>query len=342
MPTYTESVNPMKRRLPLLVLSVGLLMGLSAACVPVQPSTPPAGQTDTQPESPGHTLRVALLPTTDVVPFYVAQQIGAFTSQGLTAEAVPVSSAAERDTVIQTGAADCEMTDVQGVVLTNARQAQPLRIIATARQATAERPLFFLLSAPESGITSADQLAGANIGTSENTVIDYWFDRVLAAAGVDLTSVTRTNVPQLPVRLELLLNQQLDAAILPDPLASLAQLQGATMVLDDTILPEAAVSVLVCRADVIAAQPDAVAAFLAGWDQAVEAINADPAAYADILIETARVPEPLQGQYTLPPFPVKQIPSDAQVQDVVDWAVDKGLIDTPPALDTLIDPSFRQ
>lgn len=309
-----------------------------AACVaPVQPDA-------AQPAEPeaAQTLRVALLPTTDVVPFYVAQEIDAFTANGLNAEAVPVSSAAERDTVIQTGAADCEMTDVQGVVLTNAREAQPLRIIATARQATADQPLFFLLSAPESGIASADDLAGANIGTSENTVIDYWYDRVLATAGVDVDSTTRTNVPQLPVRLELLTNKQLDAAILPDPLASLAQLQGATLVVDDTILPEAAVSVLVCRADTIADRPDAVAAFLAGWDQAVEAINADPAAYADILIETARVPEPLQGRYTLPPFPVKEIPTEAQVQDVVDWAVEKGLIDTPPALDQLIDPSFRQ
>lgn len=311
-----------------------LLMGLSTACAPVQPSAP-------QPGAAAQALRVALLPTTDVVPFYVARQAEAFTEHGLTAEAVPVSSAAERDTVIQTGAADCEMTDVQGVVLTNARDAQPLRIIATARQATTEQPLFFLLSAPESGITGPEQLAEANIGTSENTVIDYWFDRVPAAAGVDLADATRTNVPQLPVRLELLLNKQLDAAILPDPLASLAQLQGATLVLDDTILPEAAVSVLVCRADVIAARPDAVAAFLAGWDQAVEAINADPSAFSDILIETARVPEPLQGRYTLPPFAVQAIPSDAQVQDVVDWAVEKGLIDTPPAVDQLIDHSFR-
>lgn len=324
----------MKYRLTLLAIFVWMF----AACVaPVQPDA-------SQPAEPeaAQTLRVALLPTTDVVPFYVAQEIGAFADNGLDAEAVPVSSAAERDTVIQTGAADCEMTDVQGVVLTNAREAQPLRIIATARQATADQPLFFLLSAPESGIASPDDLAGANIGTSENTVIDYWYDRVLAAAGVDVDSTTRTNVPQLPVRLELLINKQLDAAILPDPLASLAQLQGATLVVDDTILPEAAVSVLVCRADTIAERPDAVAAFLAGWDQAVEAINADPAAYADILIETARVPEPLQGQYALPPFPVKAIPTEAQVQDVVDWAVGKGLIETPPALDQLIDPSFRQ
>lgn len=326
----------MKQRLLLVALMAWMITACTAS---IQPD---ATQPSSQASATLKHLRVALLPTTDVVPFYVAQSLGAFSANELDAEAIPVSSAAERDTVIQTHAADCEMTDVQGIVLTNAREAQPLRIIATARQATVEQPLFFLLGAPDGTVTSAGDLAAANIGTSENTVIDYWFDRVLGAAGVDLADVTRTNVPQLPVRLELLLNNQLDAAILPDPLASLAQLQGAPLILDDTTLPDAAISVLACREDVIAQQPDAVSAFLAGWDQAVTAINDDPATYADILIETARVPEPLQGQYSLPQFPVEAIPSDAQVEDVVSWALEKGLIDAPVTVDQLIDARFRQ
>jgi NitT/TauT family transport system substrate-binding protein len=286
-------------------------------------------------------LRVALLPITDVVPFYVAAQEGYFAAAGLEAEAVPVSSAAERETVIQAGGADCELTDIHGVVLTNAGDAHPLRIIASARQATAEQPTFFLLSSPGSGITEPAQLAGANIGLSENTVIDYWNDRILAAAGVDPAGVTRTNVPQIPVRLELLMSDQLDAAILPDPLASLAALQGAQIVLDDTLLPDVGVSVLACREDVIQGRRDAVAAFLAGWDQAVDAIDADPDAYRNVLIANTRVPEPLQDKYSLPAFAVQQIPSAAQVQDVVDWATAKGLIDDALTYEQVVDASLR-
>ena len=292
--------------------------------------------------APARTVRVALLPITDVVPFYVAQQEGFFTAQDLTAEAVPVSSGAERETVVQSDLADCELTDIHGVVLTNVTDAQPLRIIATARQATAEQPLFFLLGAPGGKVTDPSQLAGANIGISENTIIDYWNDRILAALHIDGESVTRTNVPQLPVRMELLMAGQLDAAILPDPLASLAQLQGATLLADDTLRPDIAVSVLACRADFIDEQPDAVTAFLAGWDAAVEAINADPDAYRNILIETARVPEPLQDSYSLPPFPAPQIPTAAQVQDVVDWAATKGLIQMGLTYTDVVDTSFRQ
>lgn len=153
-----------------------------------------------------------------------------------------------------------------------------------------------MLSAPNSPIRTADQLAGANIGIAEKTLIEYWHNRVLTAAGVGASSTARTNVPQFAVRLELLLNNQLDAAILPDRLASLAQLPGAHRVVDDAILPAASLSVL--------ARPDAIQAFLVGWGQAVKAINAAPADYQEILVANARVPEPLQADYTLPPFAV--------------------------------------
>jgi NitT/TauT family transport system substrate-binding protein len=309
---------------------------LLAGCEPLaQPTTAPGAGS----EAP---IRVTFLATTDAIPFFVAEEEGYFATAGVNTAAVVVNSAAERETLIQSRSADCELTDIHSVVLTNARDAEPLRIIATARQAAATQPLFFLLSAPNSPIRTADQLAGANIGIAENTIIEYWHDRVLTAAGVDVGSTARTNVPQIAVRLELLLNNQLDAAILPDPLASLAQLQGAHRVVDDAILPAASVSVLACRADIIAARPDAIQAFLVGWDQAVKAINAAPADYQEILVANARVPEPLQVGYTLPPFAVHYLPDAAQVMDVVDWALEKGAIGAALTYEELVDPSFRE
>ena len=111
--------------------------------------------------------------------------------------------------------------------------------------------------------------------------------------------------------------------------------------LDDTANPDVAVSVIACRQEAIDADADAVRALVAGWDQAVSAINADPDAYRNVLIQKTRVPEPLQDKYTLPPFPVKAIPSEAQTADVVQWAKNKGLIETELAYEELVDASLR-
>ncbi len=45
------------------------------------------------------------------------------------------------------------------------------------------------------------------------------------------------------------------------------------------------------------------------------------------MIEKARVPESIQGSYQMPPFPEGEVPSQAEWQDVVDWLLEKGLID---------------
>jgi hypothetical protein len=39
------------------------------------------------------------------------------------------------------------------------------------------------------------------------------------------------------------------------------------------------------------------------------------------------VPESIQGAYQMPPFPEGEVPSQAEWQDVVDWLLEKGLID---------------
>lgn len=329
--------------MPKLWLFVRLLFSLTAlvltaACV--SPATAPVGTADATEEIVP--LSVAVLPITDVVPFYVAEQEGYFADAGIEISLIPVSSGAERDTVVQTGGAQCALTDINGVVLTNAGDAKTLKVVSTARQASSEQPVFFLLASPQSGITTPNQLADATIAISENTIIDYWNDRMLASAGVDAATVEATNVPAIPVRLELMLSGQVDAAILPDPLASLAQLQGAPIVMDDRSNPDIAVSVIVCRQDAIDAYPASITALIAGWDQAVGSINADPDAYRNVLIENTRVPEPLQDKYTLPQFAVREIPSEAQVQDVVDWALGKGLIDGPLGYDDVVDASLRQ
>ena len=309
---------------------------LSSCNAPIAAPTQQEANTAIRPS-----LQVAALPITDVVPFYVASAQGYFTDAGVQVEVIPVSSGAERDTVVQAGEAECELTDIQGTVLTNAGNGRPIKIVSTARQASREQAVFYLLASPQSEISSPSALAGTTIAISENTIIDYWTERMLPFAGIALSDVATTNVPQIPVRLELLLSGQVDAAVLPDPLASFAEMQGAVPVLDDAENGDVAVSVIACSQDVIDSMPEAVQALVNGWDQAVASINGDPAAYQNTLIDNTRVPEPLQDNYTLPPYAVESLPSESQVADVVEWAKSSGLIEAVIPYSDIVDSSFR-
>jgi NitT/TauT family transport system substrate-binding protein len=90
----------------------------------------------------------------------------------------------------------------------------------------------------------------------------------------------------------------------------------------------------------VAANPEAVQAFLAAVEQAVADVNADKPRWDDLLVERQLVPAPLVGSYTIPDFPSASVPSQEQFDDVGDWALEQGIIDSPVDYGQSVDASF--
>ena len=320
--------------LPSLLLALALVAGCGPAPTPAaQPSapTPPAGAEGV--------LRIALLPILDVLPFHVAQQNGYFEQLGVRVEPVPVKSAQERDTLMQTGQVDGMLTDLISPILFNQQEVQ-IKVVRTARKAYPESPLFRLLARPGSDLASPADLAGVEIAISQNTVIEYITDRMLENAGLSPDQIAIQEVSAIPVRFELLINGEIAAATLPDPLASGAVAAGAVLVVDDSSIEDLSQSILTFGVSALETKPEAVRRFLQAWEMAVAELNSNPDAYAPLLIEVGRVPESIQGTYRMPPYPEASVPSPEQLADVVQWAQAKGLVANDVPYEGTVDASF--
>lgn len=287
-------------------------------------------------------LRVAYIPVLDVLPFFIAQQNGYFAEEGVTVEFVPASSALEREQLLVSGDVDGMLTDVIGPAITNAAAELSVRIVATARRASENAPLFRILAAPGSNVKTPADLAGVAIGISENTVIQYLADRLLRGAGLSTGDIVYESVPAIPTRFNLMMEGQLGAAVLPDPLATAAMQAGAINVLDDTALAgqQLSQSVLSFSNIVLEQKPEAIRAFLRAWNRAVEALNADPDSYRQLWLDNISVPESVQNTYEIPPFPLGEITSESVWDDVNDWLLERGIIAQPAPYATSVDPSF--
>jgi NitT/TauT family transport system substrate-binding protein len=284
-------------------------------------------------------LKMGLIPVLDVLPFYIAQDKGYFEAEGLKVELAPVKSSQEQNALLQASEIDGTLTDLISTALLN-RDAPQVKVVAKARKAYRDFPHFRILAAPGLTIDSPAEMAGVKVGISQNTVIQYLNDRLLTEWGVPADQITTEEVSAIPTRFELLMNNQLDAALLPDPLAQAAIAGGASLIVDDAEIPQYSQSVLVFNQDTLQTKSAAVRAFMRAWNKAVTDINQDPDAYRDVLIEKTRVPESIQGTYNMPPFPENEITTAAEWQDVVQWATAKGLLDKPVAYDQVIDKSF--
>lgn len=272
-------------------------------------------------------IKIGVLPTEDSLPFWVAEREGLFAAAGLEVEIVVFQAAQERDTAFASGAVDAFMGDI--IAAANLEAAgSPVALATVMLGQTAEEGRFGIVAAPGSSARTLSDLAGVPIGTSAASIQEYVVDKLMEAGSVQADQVAKEIVPKVPVRYDLLKNGQLQAAALPEPFLSLAVLDGATLIADDTT-GENITQTILGVSDEYLAEPAgmvAVRALLEVWDEAAGMVNADPDAYRGLLVEMARLPEPLKDTYQVNSYPDSAAPTAETVDAVLDWMTAKGLL----------------
>lgn len=326
-----------------LAITAVLLAAILAGCgsKAAAPATAPASAD--KPTSPAPTVKVklGLLPIIDSLPFFVAQDKGYFKEAGLDVELMPTASATERDQAFIAGAIDGGVSDSVGAALL-INGGGDAKIISLSLGATPQEGRFALLLSPTSKITRPEQLKGMAIGISSNSVIEWATEQMLVAQGLKPGDIKYSEVPKIPVRMQMLASGQLEAATLPDPLATLAEKQGARVLLDDSKGKNLTQSVIILRGKLIAENPDAVKKLLAAYAKAVSDINADHATYRRFMVDKKLLPEPLKDSYEYADFPLPQLPKDADFTPVLEWLKGKKLVKDDLTLDKMAAPGLTE
>jgi NitT/TauT family transport system substrate-binding protein len=318
-------------RIPIAVLlALALVVGL-VGC------SGPAASTQTGAGSKPAKVRIGTLPTEDSLPLWVAEKRGLFTKAGLEVQIVPFASAQERDAALTSGAIDAFMGDIIAAASLRAGGV-PVRIVTIMLGATPKEGRFGIAVKPGSKVTSLEQLAGKPVGTSSGTIQEYVLDQLMLQAGVSVDEIKKEEVKKVPVRLELLMQGKLEAAALPEPFLSLAEKQGAKVIADDTGDQNFSQTVLVVSQKYLddPAGAKATGLLLGVWDEAVAVVNKDPNSFRALLVEKARLPQPLATSYAVNTYPSAQLPKKEQVDDVLDWMRGAGLLDASVTYEDLV------
>ena len=191
-------------------------------------------------------IKIGLMPDEATLPYYVAAQEGIFTNHGLDVEIIPFQSAMERDSALIAGEIDAAENDPVGVILMR-NAGYDLKIVSLELQETPAKMRFAIIASPASNISSVADLEGKKIAISMNTIIEYITDTLVGDTEV---KVKKVEVKKVPLRMQMLLSNEIDAATLPEPLASYALYKGAKLVISDSMLNRTiSQTVIVFRAD---------------------------------------------------------------------------------------------
>lgn len=286
-------------------------------------------------------IKVGLLRIDDSFPFYVAREEDLFDKHGVAVELLDFSSARDQSTALQGGELDVIMTDPVVTAL-SIKGGNDMRIIANALGAVPEEGRFLIISAPESGITEPSQLEGKTLAISNNTMMDFLTEQYMKHLGVDYDAINLVNMPDLMLRTTTVLEgKDIDAAILPDPLAAYAVMGGANIVIDDTKLGENfSRSVVAVTTELVDNNREELAKLVDAYNEAIEMINANPDQYKELALKCANVPAELHDTYKTPSFTANGVVDEDYIALVCNWMVERELLDKPFAYEEIVTTEF--
>jgi NitT/TauT family transport system substrate-binding protein len=277
-------------------------------------------------------LVVGVLPDVDSIPLVIADIRGMFADAGVRVRLERFTSPVVRDSAFQAGEVDGVVSDILAAVF--AKQAGMDVWITSATDGS-----YKLLVSPGVDIRSLRELRGRQVGLSRNTVIEYCTDRMLERAGLSAADVEKVAIPQIPVRMEMLNAGKIDAAVLPEPLASNALASGAVL-LDSSDRLGIDPGVMLFSGEAVEEKRDALRAFYRAYDEAVVYVQTAPRhEYVDELISAAGFPESVRGALELPDYHPAEPPDPSEVRAVGRWLVEKGVAELSYTVDRLVDAS---
>lgn len=296
------------KKLLFIITSCALVLSLSA-CSPAKEATTNSKQT----------LNFGAMSSVDAVPIVIANEKGFFKKEGVEVNFESFKNSKDRDAAFQGGNLDGVICDEIAISL---YQNADFNVKITG----ATDGDFMLISNPESGIKSVNDIKGKSVAISEKTSIEYSLDKILEKNSLEPNDVEKSIVPAIPTRLEMLRNNNVDAALLPEPFASLAIKDGGILLGSAGNLNVYS-SVTAFTEKSIDDKSSEIKAFYKAYNEAVDYINSTPISeYEDIIIKTVGYPDDMKGKIVLPTFRKNVLPSEAEVKSAIDWTIKNRLV----------------
>ncbi|MFR9165499.1 MAG: ABC transporter substrate-binding protein [Dysgonomonas sp.] len=278
-------------------------------------------------------LNLGVMSSMDYLPLAVAEREGYFKETGLDIKIQKFYSANERDAAFQSGNVDGVVIDYTGAVL---QKSGGIDLRLTSK---CDAP-FYIVAGSETCIDSLPQLRGKKIAVSQNTVIDYCVDMALRSVGLNAENVDKVEINKIPVRFELLQNNKIDATGLPDPFALMAANSGDKILTDNSKLG-LSITGIMFTGKALSDKNESIKKMYEAYNKGVEYIQSHSVGdVKDILIKEMGFTEEIVMKAVLPKYTKAEMPSDKDIQSVIDWLAERKLIEATFDKTMLLDDRF--
>ena len=225
-------------------------------------------------------LKIAVMPTLDCLPLYVAQQYELFDTINGGVRLKFYNAQMDCDTAIQRGRVEGAVTDLVRAMRID-KQGLKMRYVA------ATNAYWQLVTNRNARIKQLKQLDDKMVAMTRFSATDLLTDRARDSVKLLAERVYKVQINDLNVRMQMLQNNEIDALWLPEPQATQARVMKHTVVMDSRDV-KLQLGVLAFREKEMRRQARAkqLALFIKAYNQACDTINKYGIAhYRDILTD---------------------------------------------------------
>ena len=293
---------------------------------------------------PAGTAKIASLPAIDALLLFAAEADGLFKAEGLDVAIVPFKSALEMTAALRAGRIAGQYTNIM-TTITQRVNGIDVSIVATTWHTAPEARAFGFAVSPKYAaelptLDVVKQRRGVPTSTSSGTITDWMLDQMIDHEAVPAGALKEVEVPQIPIRLQLLNSGKLETALFYEPLLTLIEQKGGRVVWDDRKLDEP-LSMTALRREYLS--PAFVGPFRKALAEAARRIDADPKKYLPLAVKKRLIPEAVAGNYQLPKFGgrptadgLPALPTEAEVARAAQWLIRRGILKSEPDLSGVV------
>ena len=223
-------------------------------------------------------VTIGYVPVSVYAPIFVAEALGYYDQFGL--DVTLQANTGGSDLIAQTASGNLDISVAgAGPAFWNAiAQELPITVIAPGHQegSPVATPLMISREACESGdIGSVADLAGRRVSVNAPGATEFWLGQALATGGLTIDDIDEQFLP-FPDAIAALASGAIDAAMIGEPLATQAELDGiAVRLLPDFPVQGVQPTTIIGNDDFLAANPDVTTGFVAAYLKATRALSGD-------------------------------------------------------------------
>lgn len=259
-------------------------------------------------------LVLALMPTVDCLPIYYAQQSGIFRTLGLKVSLLTCRSQFDCDTAMLGTTAMGGVTDLVRLHY-YAGQGDSLSAVSSTNGD------WKLMVCGTLRIKKTTLLKDRMISVARFSASDYFSKKALDEAKMEYNDVFRPQINDIYLREAMLKNNQVDAAVLSEPLATKARLDGHRTLYATSDKSEQ-MGCMAFKSSFLNVKDslNRVRLFLKGYNKAAEELNEQgKKACVSILVNTYKLSPQVVDSLTLPKYEKAALPKNKEMQKARDF-----------------------